>query len=174
MTKEEFLTRFNNIKNPLCDKYGGFLYFLASDVLNISHMEKVCQSYGYTTNRVRYGSGSFYSEIKYNEKIIGAIENQGGFPSIEIYNRQRKHAKIISENETVIKGIKGVHGILDWHTTKGKFHILAGGQTVLHFLPLDITDEMMIDFLTKTKLINHVDEFKEKEKITLGNLDKEI
>jgi len=172
MTKEEFLTIFNNIKNPLCDKYGGFLYFLASDVINISHMEKVCQSFGYTTNRIRYFH-SFYSEIKFNEKVIGVIDNHG-LPSIKIYNKQRKHAKIISEHENIIEGIIGVHGILDWHTTKGKFHILAGGETVLHFLPLNITDEMMIDFLTKTKLIDHVDEFKENEKITLENLDKEI
>ena len=161
MNKKEFIDRWDAIKNPLCDKYGGFLFFLASDVFNISHMEKVCQSYGYKTERKKYPSGgySFYSEITFNGKVIGVIDNQG-FPSVELYKRQMKHAKIISEHESVIEAIEGVHRVLSWHETTGRFHKLAGGEVVLHFLPVDITDEKMVKFLTDAKLIDRVEEFK--------------
>lgn len=164
MTKEDFIGRMSKIKNPLCEKYGAFLYFIASDVINISHMEKVCENMGYTTKRKRFEGDStrIYSEIYHDDKHIGVIDNQG-LPSVEIYKRNGKHAAKISAHETIIEPIEGVHRILDWHTTKGKFHKLAGGEVVLHFLPVDITDEMMNDFLTKTKLIDKVGEFKKHE-----------
>jgi len=169
MTKENFMSRWNNIKNPLCEKYGVLLYFLASDVINISHMEKVCEEMGYKTKRKQFeGAPTMaFSEIYHEDKHIGNIDNQG-LPSVQIYKRNGKHATKISAHETIIEPIKGVHRILDWHTTKGKFHKLAGGEIVLHFLPVDITDEIMNDFLTKTKLIDKVEEFKKHEEKTLG------
>jgi hypothetical protein len=168
--KEEFMKRFDDIKNPLIEKYGLFLYFLAEDVLNISHMEKQCEAVGYRTNRLKFEhSYSIYSEIfDGSGKLIGVISNQG-LPSIEFYKRKRKFAEPLKNHVDVIKPIKGVHRILDWHTVRGKYHCLAGGETVLHFMPLNITDEDMQKFLSKTNLLDKVEKFKEDERKKLEN-----
>jgi hypothetical protein len=166
VTKEEFMKRLDGIQKPLMKKYSAFFYYLASDVYNIGAMERIVEAQGLTTKREHYSSGfQFYSMIFDTQgKQVGVIDNQG-LPSIEFYKRLRKkYATQFIDHPQIIVPIKGVHRILAWHTVKGKMHCLAGGETVLHCLPVAITDEMMTDFLTKTKLIDQVENFKEKEK----------
>jgi len=165
MNKEEFIKYNNDIKDTLFEKYGAYLGFLALDVFNINHMEKACEEVGFKTVRKPYQGDPrvFYSEIYDNDKLIGNISNQG-LPSIELYRRCRKYAKLLEKREDIIEPINGIHRILEWHTVKGKCHNLAGGETVLHFLPVEISDDDMIDFLTKTNMIDKVEEFKNFEK----------
>lgn len=165
MNKQEFIERLDNIRRPLSKEFSSFLYMIASDVMNISHMEKQVESLGYTTKRERYPGNGYmiYSTILWEGKEIGVIENQG-LPSIMVDKRKRaKHARKFVDLDGAIEPIKGVHRVLAWHDTEGKLHKLAGGQTVINFMPVEITREAMIDFLTKTKLIDKVDEFKEGE-----------
>ena len=171
MTKEEFIKRCDDIKNPLIEKYGYLLYFLADDVFNIGYMEKQCEAVGYKTKRFQYQHGnSFYSELyDKNDNQIGVISNQGS-PSIEFHKRKRKFAEPLKNHKDVIKPIKGIHRILEWHKVRGNYHCLAGGQTVLHFMPVNITDEMMQDFLIKTNLIDFVEKFKADERKKLEKL----
>ena len=87
-----------------------------------------------------------------------------GFPSIELLKRNKKHAIKISKSNLVIEPIKGVHRVLEWHETEGKFHILAGGEIVLHFIPVDITIEMAQKFFEKNKITQDIiDEMKRSE-----------
>jgi len=163
MTKEEFIERFDNMAGHLIDKYSLYLYYLMTEVLNICAMEKLVEGHGLSTKRAAFpNSTSFYSTIMDGDIVVGCITCQG-FPAIEFYKRKRKYAKEISKHLEIIKPIKGVHRILDWHTVRGKYHCLAGGETVLHFLPLEITDEMAIKFLTDIKMIDKIDEFKKQE-----------
>lgn len=161
MTKEEFMTRHEEFKNRLCEKYGAFLYFLATDILNINYAEKICQIAGFTTER-KGELGNVYSLLKYNDEVIGSIYLRE-FPLIELFKRKRKFAKKLQSHPDIIAPIEGIHGVLEWHTVKGKLHCLAGGETVLHLIPLNITNEMMDEFLTKTNLIDQVEEFKSKD-----------
>jgi hypothetical protein len=162
MTKDEFMSYVDGIKNPLYTKYGAFLWYLANDVLTIGYLETICENMGFTTERAQLPETyTVYSKLLKDGKEIGIISNQG-FPTIELYNRCRKYSKLIVKSKETIEPIKGVHRVLEWHTVKGKLHILAGGQTVIHFLPLNITDDEMVKFLTKTKLIDKVNDFKSK------------
>jgi hypothetical protein len=165
MNKEEFIKYNNGIKDTLFEKYGKYLGLLAIDVFNISHMEKACEEVGLKTIRMPHDGETrmFYSEIYDNAKLIGNISNQV-LPNIELNNRCRKYAKLLEKREDIIEPIKGIHRILEWHTVKGKCHNLAGGQTVLHFLPVKISDDDIIDFLTKINMIGRVEEFKNFEK----------
>jgi hypothetical protein len=165
VTKEEFMKRLDGIQKPLMKKYSAFFYYLASDVYNIGAMEKIVEAQGLTTKREHYSdSTQFYSKIfDAQGKQVGHIDNQG-LPSIEFYKRLRKkYASLFIDDPQIIIPIEGVHRILGWHTVKGKMHCLAGGQTVLHCLPVEITDKMMTDFLTKSKLIDQVEKFKKNE-----------
>lgn len=165
MTKEEFIKRDGDIKKPVIEKYGSFLYFLIADVLNIGRMEKVVEAAGFKTKRVNLPNQfTCYSEILCDDKVIGVISNQG-LPSVEFYKRKRKYCQLIEDNPAIIEPIKGVHRILDWHTVKGKQHRLAGGETILHFLPVEMPEDLIQDLLTKTGLINKVDEFQETERL---------
>ena len=160
MTKEEFLVYNDSIKTPHCAKYGAFLWFLANDILTINHIENICEKMGFTTERVRIPQTySVYAKLFKDGKEIGTISNQG-LPTIELYNRCRKYSKLIVKSKETIEPIEGVHRVLAWHTVKGKLHILAKGQTVIHFLPLNITDEDMVDFLTKSDLIDKIEKLK--------------
>lgn len=167
MTKDEFMTQHEECKHRLCEKYGGFLYYLATEILNINHVEKICEEAGFTTERKHERVqdqvvGNVYSILKYNGQEIGHIYLRG-FPLIELFNRKRKFSKKLQSHPDIIAPIEGVHGVLEWHTVRGKLHCFAGGQTVLHFIPINITNEMMDEFLTKTNLIDKVEEFKNKE-----------
>lgn len=52
-----------------------------------------------------------------------------------------------------IEPIIGVHSILEWYDIKEKkMHCLSGGQTVLHFLFIDITNEEIYNFIKDMKL----------------------
>lgn len=170
MTKEEYINHYDEIRNTLFEKYGKFFGYLIIDVFNILHMEKACEEVGLTTKRSHYNKESFqfYSEIYDKEKLIGIISNQGT-PEIQFLNRCRKYTKLIERRNDIIEPIDGVHRVLRWHTVKGKYHILAGGETVLHFLPVKITDEDAIDFLTEKNLIDKVEEMKKIEKNEKNN-----
>ena len=152
MTKEEWIEKNNNIKNPIIEKYGIMEYYVINDVFNINFMEDICISLGYTTKRCNIEFTIYSKLFDENSKEIGIISNQG-CPSIEIYKRNKKHAIKISKNENVISPIEGIHRILDWHTVEGKLHKLAGGEIVLHFKPLEISDKEIQTFNEKTKIL---------------------
>jgi hypothetical protein len=81
---------------------------------------------------------------------------------MEFLKRKRKivaNSKI-TEDALVIKPIEGIHRILDWHSVKGKMHCLLGGQTVLHLMPAELTDELMQEWITKLELQPLVDKTK--------------
>lgn len=166
MTKEEYIKYYYDIKNNIIEKYSMCFGYLIIDIYNILKIEKVFEELGFITKRKTYTDSplsEFYSEIYDKEKLIGII-SINGVPQVRLLNRCRKYAKLIEKREDVIEPIEGIHRILRWHTIKGKYHILAGGETVLYFLPVKITDEEAIDFLTKTELIDKVDEIKKIEK----------
>lgn len=162
MTKEEFLDRYNKIKHPIIEKYGFFIWYLAESLFNIRVMEDICINAGFRVERKNVDY-MMYSKVFDGDVLIAHIECQG-LPSIELYKGKRKYSKLLSKDLNIIEPIKGVHRILDWHTVKGKNHCLAGGETVLHLNPVEITDEMMMDFVTKVNLLDKIEEFKKKEK----------
>ena len=162
-TKKEFIEYYEGIKARLCEKFGSYLYFLSNDIITLNTIEEKVSSLGYGVER-KHNSGIYYTTITWEEKEIGVINIQGSFPSIEVFKGNRtKHATKFAKLEGVIEPIMGIHRVLDWHEVKGKFHILAGGETIIHFLPLDISVETVIDFLTKVKMIDKVEEFKKHE-----------
>lgn len=79
------------------------------------------------------------------------------------YNRKRKYAEKIKNNTIFIKPIKGCHRILDWHKVRGKLHCLAGGQTILHTIPIEIPDDKIQKFIKEKKLEDLVDENKNEK-----------
>ncbi len=152
MTKEEFIEKNNNIKNTIIEKYGDMAYYVISDIFNVGFMEDICIELGYTVTRCNIDFTIYSKLFDENGEEIGVISNQGT-PSIEIYKRLKKHAIKISKNINVIKPIEGIHRILDWHTVEGKLHKLAGGEIVLHFIPLEISDDDIKEFNEKTKIL---------------------
>jgi len=152
MTKEEYIEKTNNIKTPIIEKYGNMAYYVISDIFNVGFMEDICVELGYTVKRCNIEFTIYSKLFDENGKEIGVISNQGT-PNIEIYKRLKKHAIKISKNINVIPPIKGIHRILDWHTVEGKLHKLAGGEIVLHFSPLEISDDEIKTFTEKTKIL---------------------
>lgn len=159
MTKEEYITLYKNIQEPIVEKYGSFLYFLINDIVSVRNMETICEKYGFTTERV-VEPRCVYSKLFYNSKLIGCISTNQGSPSIEFNKRCRKYSRMLIGCEEIIEPIEGIHRILEWHDVEGKLHKLAGGQTILHFKPFEITEDEMIRFLTKTNLLDKVDKLK--------------
>ncbi len=92
-------------------------------------------------------TGEIFSLILFEGKEVGFIDLQG-FPSIQLHKRKRKFAKKF-KTDLLIKPIKGVHRVLDWHTVSGYEHRLAGGQTVLHGTPSVFTKELMDEWIIK-------------------------
>lgn len=170
ITKEEFIARYYKIKNRIVEKYGSVIWFLGSTTLNIVAMENICKNVGFSVERKSMGH-TLYSKIFKGDELIGHIEDQG-LPSIELYKRKRKYAKLISKDPNIIPPIMGVHRVLGWHSVKGKNHCLAGGETVLHFNPLEITDEMMEKFITTLNLGDKIENFKDREKEIIEQLNK--
>jgi len=145
MTAEEFKEKFP-LKKKFMDKYQR-AYFLVKEVLNINKCEKIVEQYGFTVKRITehyLSQGILYSEVYFDNKLVATIDLQG-FPSIEFHKRKRKFAKMIEADEDVIVPIPTIHRILDWHDVKGKMHCLAGGETVMHVLPVEITEELLIE-----------------------------
>lgn len=71
---------------------------------------------------------------------------------------------MVSKSDLVIEPIEGVHRVLGWHEIEGKYHILAGGQIVLHFIPMDITEEIAEKFFKGNKISQKmIDEMKGNE-----------
>ena len=166
MTAEQFRDKFSlKAKATLMDKYG-LAYFVVNDVININNAEDLATKYGFTVERQTddYATRYFlWSKIFFEGKLVGHIDLQG-FPSMEFLKRKRKlvaNSKI-AEDALVIKPIQGIHRILDWHSVKGKMHCLAGGQTVLHLMPAELTDELMQEWITKLELQPLVDKTKNK------------
>lgn len=154
MTLEEYITYTDEIADRHIKNYGAYLYFLATDVITVSNLEKLVEEKGYSVERKTYGEHNtfIYSIISINGKEVGTISNQGS-PEIMFYKRCRKYCHDFIDMDEVIEPIKGVHRVLDWHSIKKKkMHCLAGGETVLHFMPYNISNEVMADFLNKTGL----------------------
>ena len=170
MTNEDFSDRLKSIRTPLVEKYGSFLYLLANDIFNIKAMEKVCEKNGLVTKR-KQKNYSISSEIYFDGKLSGSITNQGA-PIIEFQKGRRRFAKLVAKDENIVAPIQGCHSILESHTVTGKLHCLSGGETLLHYLPVDITDDMMIDFLIEMNLTDRVESLKESEKNKAENLKK--
>jgi len=163
MTKNEYMKIHDRVHNTLTKKYGSMLYFLCVDILNLSQMEKVVHNLGYKTIRKKIDYTP-YDILYHNDKEIGKLVPCVGFPSIELKKRNKKHARIISKSELVIEPIIGVHRILDWHEVDGKFQILAGGEIVLNFIPVDITIEMAEKFFKDSKISQSmIDEIKSNQ-----------
>lgn len=55
MNKDEYMKIHDRVRELLSKKYGGFLYFLCVEVLNLSQMEKVVHGMGYKTVRKKNG-----------------------------------------------------------------------------------------------------------------------
>jgi hypothetical protein len=162
MTAEQFKTKFSH-KTTLIDKYG-LVYFVVNDVININNAEELATKHGFEVERQTddYTTRYFlWSKIFFEGKLVGHIDLQG-FPSMEFLKSKRKivtNSKI-AEDAMVIKPIEGIHRILDWHTVKSKMHCLAGGQTVLHLMPVELTEELMQEWITKLQLQPLVDKTK--------------
>lgn len=164
MTAERFKEMFSS-RTYLQDKFG-LAYYLVSDVININKAEELVTKYGYTVERQTddYVSRYFlWSKVFYDGKLVGAIDLQG-FPSIEFSKRTRKIItnSNITQDDLVIKPIIGIHRILDWHTVKGKMHCLAGGETILHLMPTELTDELIQEWVEKLDLQPIVEKTKNK------------
>lgn len=170
MTKEDFSNRNKSIREPLVEKYGSFLYLLANDIFNIKAMEKVCEKNGLVTKR-KQKNYSISSEVYFDGILAGSITNQG-LPTIEFQKGKRKFAKLVAKDENIVAPIQGCHTILESHTVTGKLHCLSGGETLLHYLPVDITDDMMIDFLIEMTLTDKVESLKKSEKDKAEKLKK--
>lgn len=133
------------------------------NVLGLSKIEKLVEAKGFTTNRISIDR-SAYTEIHFNNKIVGIIEATGNFPTVTFDKGCRKHAEKFLKDDDVIAPIKGIHRILDWHDVKKeKMHCLAGGQTVLHFKPFDFSVEYVGKFLKDTKLDSVIEKSKSQK-----------
>lgn len=157
MNSKEYLYLLDIQKERISEKYGNFMYYLISNIFNINSISKTIETVsGYKTERVIVDNIAF-DDILYNNKIIGKIECIGSFPNIVFQKGCRYHAKKFIKY--AIEPIIGLHRILEWHDIREKkMHCLAGGQTVLHFLPLDITNEEIDNFIKKLKLEPLVEE----------------
>ena len=166
MTAEQFKSKFS-LKPSLIDKYG-LAYFIVSDVVNINNAEDLLTKYGFTSERQTEDyvtRNLLWAKVFFEGKYLGVIDLQG-FPSIEFEKRKRKlvtNSKITSDN-LVINPINGIHRILDWHSVKGKMHCLAGGQTVLHLLPTEMTDELLSEWVDKLGIQSIVEKTGKHEK----------
>jgi hypothetical protein len=159
MTSEEFILKYNRWKDPLIKEYGEYLYFLASDVV-IYEIEAKVENLGYKTVRKKIHTNTF-SDILFDGKVIGTIENVG-LPTIMVNRGFRtEHARKFSKLDGVIEPIQGVHRILEWHEVEGKLHKLAGGETIINFMPYEISLEYMRKFSVNMKLIDKVEDFKQ-------------
>lgn len=166
MTKQHLLKRHDEIKIRVCEKYGTRLYFLISNIFNVSKLENLVESFGYQTKRKNQGHDIF-SEIYENEKLIGIIESRVGWPTIEIFKFKgnKKIARKLAQSDIIIEPVKGFHRILDWHDVDGKLQILGGGQIILNAIS-DLLDMDMCDkFLQDIKITQEmIDNFKRSEK----------
>lgn len=165
MTKEQFMKRLrqrdHSIIDILVDKgfnivSSKFVKFLICDVFELKSLETLVEREGFTTKRESYGGrpDQFYSDILDDKgKSIGNISNQG-LPSIELYNSKYKEslATSLSVYDNIIEPIKGVHRVLNWHTTDGKFHILANDYIILNAMPVEVSEEEVNNFLEKTEI----------------------
>ena len=151
MTAEQFKQKFSYAAyKSLMDKYN-LAYFLVSDVIHINKLEALVEKYGFAVERQDKDyltTNVLWSKVLFENKIVGHIDLQG-FPSIEFYKRKRKLAALVAKDDMVIAPIEGIHRILDWHTVKNKMHCLAGGETVLHVLPEEMTEEIMVEWVVK-------------------------
>jgi hypothetical protein len=160
MTKEEYMKKHDEIRNAIVEKYGDFMYFMIVGLFDIIELEKICEEQGWITKRKNFtDSYQIYSVIYDGDTVIGHIESIG-FPSIEFCKKKRKYAEKIKNNPIFIKPIIGLHRVLDWHTVRGKFHCLAGGQTILHSIPIEISDDKIQDFIIRKNLGDLVEKTK--------------
>lgn len=150
MTKENYINFIKTDQKNISEKYGMLMYFILTNVFNVNSISKIVEEKGYRTERIVLHNTAF-DDIYFNNKVIGRIECTGAFPRIMFYKRNRKHARVFMQH--AIEPIEGVHSVLSWHSVKEKkMHCLAGGETVLHFMPITLTDEQIDSFIKEMKI----------------------
>lgn len=157
MTKEEFLKINLDNNESISRKTSQYVYFIIYNIFNINNLKEYVESKGYTTKRCVVGMEA-YDEIYFADKNIGYIKCSI-FPEIYLNKGCRKHGKTLSEK--AITPIVDVHRILEWHTVKQKLHCLAGGETVLYFNEVEITDEEIDRFVSVCKLEDVIEKTKD-------------
>lgn len=165
MTKEELIKEHDENRRMLVKKYGAYWYFISQDVLTLIKLEKMFENKGYVTKRKQFESMfRFYADIYNGDKCIASIQNIGTYPAIEFFEGCKEYAKEFVNEECIIAPIPGIHRVLDWHEVEEeKYHMLAGGQTILHVKPFVFTCEEVDEFLIGIhKDQNKVDEAIEK------------
>ena len=141
MLKQDFLKEHNKHSDSIIEEFGNFIYFMSTEVISLSVIEKEIESIGYTTKRITdTGVLTLYTEVYFENKLIGILSISGTFPEINVLKRNRKHARAIAQLLSAIEPVKGVHRILDWHDIKEeKLHCLANGSTIVHFKKPEIS-----------------------------------
>lgn len=174
--QQGFWDRYNERQNRISEKYGLYLYYLIQSIFNVNHLEELVEEQGYEVKRIKdYWPHALYSEILFDGKMIGTLHGDV-IPNITIDRRQRtRHARpLVNAIDELTTPTKGIHRILEWHEVEGKMHKLAGGETVLYIDPVEISNEEIDDFLTKTGLIDKVEQFKEEDKKALQDLKETL
>lgn len=153
MTSKQLLDRHDEIKDRISKKYGFFLYFLLQNIFNISKLEELVESKGFSVKRKKVGY-DILSEIYDGEKHIGLIQSTAGWPTIELlkFKGNKKIARSLAESDIIIEPVEGYHRILDWHDVCGKLHILAGGQIILNSLTDELKDQHVSKFINDNNL----------------------
>ncbi len=163
MTETMKANRFKNLNllNGLLMKKYTMSYLIVSAIANIVRCEKILTDLGFTVERntEHFNTiGILFSKVFWNGEEVGSIDIQG-FPAIEFNKKKRHLAARLEDSEFVIAPIKGIHRVLDWHTTSGKMHKLAGGQTVMHVEPVWFTEESFQEWVEELKLQPIVDHY---------------
>jgi hypothetical protein len=157
MKKEEFLKIYYDNNELISKKTSQYFYNIIHNIFNINNLREYVESKGYTTKRCTVNMEA-YDEIYFGDKNIGYIKCSI-FPEIYLNKGCRRHGKGLSEK--AIAPIVGVHRVLEWHDIKQKLHCLAGGQTVLYFNEVEISDEEIDDFVTVCKLGDIIEKTKD-------------
>lgn len=160
MTKDEFINRYETNRDMIInhfdkkddEHYSYMIYMMASMIFNITYMEELVEKLGYTTKRRQLSDKwTCVSDIYHNDEQIGVISCLV-YPEIMMYKGHKGISKEISKDVNALVPIEGHHRILDWHDVEDKLHLLAGGEIVIHFLPLELSIEKVEKFVNNTKL----------------------
>jgi hypothetical protein len=153
VNKIEFLEKVESQRERIHKRYGSFMYYFIVDLFNINYISQLIETNkDYKTVRISSRlSMVSYDEIYYQDNLIGTVRCMGSFPEVTFYKNYRKHA--LKFKEHAIAPIMGVHRVLEWHEIKSeKLHCLAGGETILHFMPIEINNKKIDSFIKENKL----------------------
>lgn len=170
MTTKEFSQRKEKTDQPLIEAFGATLFFLISDVINVSHMQQEMEDLGYKVKRRTVGSLTPVGDVYFNGEKIALIKSMGTYPQITFFKKCRSHARKAAKSKLAIKPIEEIHTVLAWHDVKDKLHCLAGGETIVHFMPQEITVARGEKFLKEVGLYGKIATFKKHDKDTTETL----